>query len=1446
MASPAVVGTPAETAVASASLGHVVNLPAGATGNLLLAIMNKGSSAASVNALSGWTELLDENQANGLFIAYRVCDGTEGATTTFNLTGTATRGAWIVYEISGYVPPGTQAPQIGTTASGSSTTPDPPPVTVTGGSKDILSIACFGRDGEEADDDTWVTSAPSGYGSLLQKACGVAGTSLGGMIATAHLASNISTSNPGTFSAVTSNWRAQNIVIHPSLATEYTDSATANLALTPSGTELQADEYTDSATAALVFTPSASEERQQYDEGTVNLKFTILGAAFTVTIPIAAGADDGVTSKDGAINDWPPANNPSTQVTLTELLVRKVRHTTFGFAEIIVGHLIFDTSSIPDDAIVSSATLRIRAMVSQESEVRTLDFEWYNHGTDIDATNDWVADVGTTAASVPGATWQAWTLPSTQDIVLSSPEVNINKSGETGIRFGIGGGQPAAGSNNDTNLQVASLEHATDPEPQLIISYNVQPPSDIAQFADSGTVVLALTPSALEERQQYDANTAVLALTPSGIDELTGSGTEYTDSGTGLVTFTPSAVENYETTDTGTVALAFTPSSTDVAQFVDTGTTTLTLTPSGADTAQFVDAGTVPLAFTPSATFANIDSGTVLLALIPSGAVPLRSYTDPFKLNTSASFYASVTVGPDGKTIHIVSLENPNVLYRRSFDEGGSFEAPVTIASGDNMPLERLLHVSAANVVHVLYERAAGLYYRRSTNGGTTWSSEVLIHQGNAGLGQFFRVGIDSSGTTVHMVYAAINNQANGYIGTMYYRRSTDDGANWSAASQPYPNGSGTYSSASRPSIAVSGDYVHLCWAATIDGVTILTAEEATYGRSTDAGQTWDARVVLGGSAPDAYAHRPDIAIAGDGSTVLYVWQMGYVGGPIGDLELYVRRSTNNGTSWDNQYRLTRIANESEHAVVSARGNRASVIYAEYGSGTGRATAIYSEDAGATWSGPQTTTTAYSVAAPSSELSAKYLHLTINPANEVYYQRAPWVIRGFRRFNSAADRIDYANESDYDFERTQPFTILAWVKTRTAAGVSGNIPYLSKQGGANATGWRLDRQSTEGGVRAVIRNQFGNQINVKTTNPQSLNVWHSLGYTYSGSSTAAGVKHYMDAVAVAQTTIDNNLTATILSDQTPHTGQGSGSPDFDIAYLAVWNVELTAAEVAQFCRGEIPRPTSLVSFNRLDGEDSPEPDETGGNNGTVVGTQYIEPGPPIAYDPIPTFDSGSVRLTLTPSGTDELTSGGTQYTDAATAQLTLTSSGVDTAQFADSTTVAFKFTPSSVDTAQFVDAASVFVDLQPSGTEFITSGYTDTGTVPVLFTPQTITETFTGIDVGSVYLDLQPSGTDQLILPGMQDADTAVLTLTPVTVSDIYYFFDALLVGELKRRWTGTMQRRWEVELFTNKWSAIVLNRRWSGELAERKWTATMIATSKWSGTLLRKWSYIWKGRGEL
>jgi hypothetical protein len=190
--------------------------------------MDIGSTSATLNALTDWTESLDEAVANGLKIIRYTGAGVP-SNPTF-VTTAATRSASIAYRISGADK--TVAPQIGTTATGTSATPNPPSVTPTGGvSKDYLSIPFYGAAGEEADDDTWSDTPPSGWGPTppRQKACGIAGSNLGGLIAAAELAITTGAAiDPGTFAKdVSVAWRAQHVLIHPllvqDLAIPFTD-----------------------------------------------------------------------------------------------------------------------------------------------------------------------------------------------------------------------------------------------------------------------------------------------------------------------------------------------------------------------------------------------------------------------------------------------------------------------------------------------------------------------------------------------------------------------------------------------------------------------------------------------------------------------------------------------------------------------------------------------------------------------------------------------------------------------------------------------------------------------------------------------------------------------------------------------------------------------------------------------------------------------------------------------------------------------------------------------------------------------------------------------------------------------------------------------------------------------------------------------------------------------
>jgi hypothetical protein len=214
-----IVATTAESSTNTAGTSHVITLPSGiAAGDLILICLDKGSTAATIDAHADYQELLDENSANGLYIAYRYAAGGESNPTL--TTSASTRTATITLRIVGAENPATQAPEIAaSTATGTSATPDPPQSATPPSTNDYLFVAFFGQAGEEADDDTWVNTPPTNYGPTppLQKSCGTAGTNLGGKIGLAYRLLNTGAAqDPGTFGVdVSAAYRAQTIMIHP-------------------------------------------------------------------------------------------------------------------------------------------------------------------------------------------------------------------------------------------------------------------------------------------------------------------------------------------------------------------------------------------------------------------------------------------------------------------------------------------------------------------------------------------------------------------------------------------------------------------------------------------------------------------------------------------------------------------------------------------------------------------------------------------------------------------------------------------------------------------------------------------------------------------------------------------------------------------------------------------------------------------------------------------------------------------------------------------------------------------------------------------------------------------------------------------------------------------------------------------------------------------------------
>jgi hypothetical protein len=202
-----------------------------------------------------------------------------------------------------------------------------------------------------------------------------------------------------------------------------------------------------------------------------------------LTVSIPAQDQDGYSEKEGVPGAWPPAG--STVTTTSNVgdfggTSRKANMDSLNFNTNVVALFRFDTSGLPDSATVTAAVLRWSVTGKATDEARALNIEYYDSGAAI-SDDDYTVTVGTTAAQVASATWQAWATSGTVDVTLSNLG-SISKTGITGLRVGMDGGAPGTGADFDTRLHVAEFGHASRAIPQLVITYTdgsgvlVQPP----------------------------------------------------------------------------------------------------------------------------------------------------------------------------------------------------------------------------------------------------------------------------------------------------------------------------------------------------------------------------------------------------------------------------------------------------------------------------------------------------------------------------------------------------------------------------------------------------------------------------------------------------------------------------------------------------------------------------------------------------------------------------------------------------------------------------------------------------------------------------------------------------------------------------------------------------------------------------------------------------------
>jgi hypothetical protein len=233
-------------------------------------------------------------------------------------------------------------------------------------------------------------------------------------------------------------------------------------------------------------------------------------------------------------------------------------------------------------------------------------------------------------------------------------------------------------------------------------------------------------------------------------------------------------------------------------------------------------------------------------------------------ISVSNSDYVHL-VWADGRDLWI-----PSIFYKRSSDNGQTWGVDWPMAYDSSTQICPAI-TGCSSYVHVVWsdyrEGNSEIYYRRSSNNGSSWMSHINLT--NTAASQH-RPSISVSGASVHVVW--YDNQNGDY--DIYHLRSINNGITWGSISCLTNNSSDQ----SFPKICVRNDIVHVVWQDNRNGNS-----DIYYLRSTDNGVTWEPEICL--TTDSNSSEFP--SIDAQGSYVHVVWQ----DDRDGNWEIYYKRN---------------------------------------------------------------------------------------------------------------------------------------------------------------------------------------------------------------------------------------------------------------------------------------------------------------------------------------------------------------------------------------------------------------------------------------------------------------------------------------------------------------------------------------------------------------------------
>lgn len=265
-----------------------------------------------------------------------------------------------------------------------------------------------------------------------------------------------------------------------------------------------------------------------------------------------------------------------------------------------------------------------------------------------------------------------------------------------------------------------------------------------------------------------------------------------------------------------------------------------------------------------------------------------------------------------GSNMHIVWWEsrdgNTEIYYKRSTNEGESWGNDIRLTNDAGASTYPTVASSQSNTYAVWVDNRDGnteIYFKRSSDAGNSWGNDTRLTNNSAISGS---PSIVSYNSNVHISWNDLKDTSTFEI---YYKKSTDGGINWSNDKRLTYDQATSYLS----SIAAFGSNVHVVWSDSRDGHSQLY-----YKRSIDNGDNWENDVRLTNTT---VYFSLNANIIESGNNIHLVWcddrDLNY--------EIYYKHSSDNGSNWSSDLRLTTHPDVSDNPFVAISGTKVHAVW---------------------------------------------------------------------------------------------------------------------------------------------------------------------------------------------------------------------------------------------------------------------------------------------------------------------------------------------------------------------------------------------------------------------------------------------------------------------------------------------------------------------------------------